>query len=315
MGSRERGAQIADIAILIVSAEEGVKDQTKESFRIIEESKVPFIVAINKIDKTNANVEKVKQELIEIGVYVEGYGGDVHAAAISSKSGEGVSELLDIIVLLAELENLTADNDTMATGFILESEVSAKQGVVARAIIKNGTLTVGDFFVAGHEISKIKRIDTFNGKSLPSAQASMPVTISGLSVIAYAGDEFSSFKTKKEAECYANEIIELTRKEKDKLHIDENDERITVPIIIKTDVLGTLEALKNEIPKYENERIAIRILSSGVGTIGEADIKLASSGEQALVIGFNVPTDKGAQELAEQSNVTIHTFYKVHNNN
>ena len=197
---RNRGARVADIAILIVSAEEGVKTQTVEAIKTIITANVPYIVAITKIDRPNANPERIKSELLEHGVYVEGYGGDIPVNAISSKTGEGIPELLETILLLAEFQTFTGDPTKLASGFVVESHLDEKRGVSATLIIKDGTISRGQFIVAGTSMTGTRIIEDFAGKSIESATFSSPICITGFSIVPDVGSEFQTFETKKEAE-------------------------------------------------------------------------------------------------------------------
>lgn len=309
---RERGAQIADIAILIVSAEEGVKAQTLEALQSINEQKTPFIVAINKIDKPSANVENTKQSLAEHGVFVEGYGGSVPFALISAKEGTGIPALLDLLLLVSEMEELRGSADAPAEGFVLESHLDPKVGMTATFIIKNGTLHDSDFIVVGKEVTKIKRLADFLDKQVKELSLCAPARISGFSKIPQVGFTFTSFGNKKDAECFAE-----CYKEESCLCEEKGSgvkAEVTIPIVIKADVSGTLEALEKELKKLSVEKVAINIIDRGVGTITENDVKLIQSFPGAKVIGFRVKTEKSALTQAEKFAITIQTsdiIYKL----
>lgn len=311
--SRERGANIADIAIIIISAEEGVKEQTLESLKMVQKIKVPYIIAINKIDRANADINKVKNQLVENGFYVEGYGGDIPCVSISAKTGAGIDELLDVITLLSEIEELNGVRSIPAYGFILESNVDSKVGITAILIIKNGTLYQGDYFVYGRVVSKVKRLESYNNIRIKKASLSQPVYVFGLSKIANAGESFTTFKNKKDADKFVKELGIKNNKE-DNISKDEDDKRLLFPLVIKTDVMGTLEALMYEINKLSTDMVRVKILRSGVGNITEKDIKLAESAKNTLVIGFNLKIDKAAKDLAYSDDIKIIIFniiYKV----
>ncbi|MCK4386857.1 MAG: translation initiation factor IF-2 [Candidatus Pacebacteria bacterium] len=306
---RARGACVADIAVLIISAEDGVKPQTLEAFQSIQEAKIPFIVAINKIDKPGANVEKVKQELMENKIFLEGSGGDIPFAAISAKTGEGVPELLDTMLLVAEMEELKGETRKPATGIILESKRDAQTGVETVAIIKNGTLREGDFLVVKNKVSVARRLEDFLGNQIETASFSSPVKIIGCREMPEAGLPLDAFPTKKEAE------QNLEKKDKTAFFADSGrasadgeDDKIKIFIIIKADVFGTIDAIQQEIAKIKNERAIIDIISTGVGDISENDVKLAGRGERTLVVGFNVGTSRQVEDLANRRNIKIASF-------
>jgi len=311
--SRRRGANIADIAIIIISAEEGVKEQTLESIKVAESAGVPFIIAINKIDKPNANPEKVKSGLVEHRYYVEGYGGSIPCVLISSKTGDGISELLDIIILLSDLEGFSGNKKENASGFVLESFVDGRVGITATLIIKNGTLSIGDYFINDHMISKIKRLEYFDGTPMKEASFSQPVHIYGLSEMALPGETFKVFSSKNDALLYQKE---LSPKNKIVSSVEfkegEEDTRMTFPLVIKGDYIGTLEAICQEGLKLSTDRVRVKILASGIGNITEKDIKLAESAENPIIIGFNVKIDKAGKDLAENDRIPVHMFNIVY---
>lgn len=313
---RRRGASIADIAILIISAEDGVKPQTLESIEAIKAGQIPFVVAINKIDKPNANPDKVKQELAEAGIYVEGYGGDVPIANISAKTGTGVDILLDLILLVAELEELKADKNIPATGFVLESKLDPKTGPLITLIIKNGTLNLGDYIGIGGKASKIKRMENFLGQMEKEVTVSAPVRIFGFSSSAEAGLPFNTFKTKKEADSYIKETANNTKNAPlaTSSNYQNETEKVRVPIIVKSDSEGTLEAVLYEIGKIDDDRVEYKIVSTGTGAINDNDIKTVSGSETPpIIVGFHVKEDRGIKDLAQRHDVTISTFDIIYN--
>lgn len=302
---RTRGAAAADIAILVVAADEGVMPQTLDALAAIQEAKIPFIIAITKIDKNNADIAHTKNSLIEHGIYIEGMGGDIAYAPISSKTGEGIPELLDLVLLAADLLELTADTEASATGFVLESTQDPKRGASATLIIKDGTLAFGGFVVAGDAFAPIRFIENFLGKRVERAGPSEPVRISGFSKLPSAGSLFSIAKTKKEAEALAKENAkELVAAPERSAAVEGITE---LPLIVKADVAGSIDAIEHELAKITHERASIRIVSSGVGNVSEGDIKTAvASG--GTIIAFNVATDAIASELAERDNVAVLPF-------
>lgn len=305
---RARGANIADIAILIISAEDGVKPQTIEAYNSIIEAKIPFIVAINKIDKPDANIEKVKNELIENGIYLEGSGGDIPFVPISAKNGKGIPELLDMMLLISEIEEYLGDTSLLAEGIILESKMDSKKGVDTVAIIKNGTMEQGNFLVVDNKISSIRRLEDFQGNQIKKAIFSSPVRIIGCCDIPSAGLPFKTYLSKKEAE---KNLTEGCVSAVDNIIVNntENcDEAVEIILIIKADVFGTIEAIKKEIAKIKIERIIIKVISEGVGDITENDIKMASHNLNTLVVGFNARISQPMINLSEQMNVKVASF-------
>ncbi len=301
---RKRGAKTADIAILVVSAEDGVKDQTLEAYNSIIENKIPYIIAINKIDKANANIEKVKSDLSEKGIYLEGMGGDIPFVPISAKEGTGIKELLDMILLLSDLEGFTGDPTINATGVIIESNRDPKRGISASCIIKDGTLKNEMFIACGTSIVPTRIIENFLGKSIKEATFSSPISIVGFDFMPEVGSIFVSFNTKKEAESY----IETN---KDNVLVkDEVIEKSTkvIPLIIKTDVSGSMEAIKKEIKKLNTSEISFKIIDSGVGAIGESDLKVSSINTEGIIVGFNTKMEKGAEILNQTLKVNVQIF-------
>ena len=304
---RERGAELADICVLILSAEEGVKAQTLEAYKSIEKAGKPFIVAINKIDKPNANIEHCKQELAENGIYVESYGGTIPSVNISAKSGEGVDDLLDMMLLVAELAELRGDPAKNATGFVLETKLDPKIGPTVTLIIKDGELCVGDCVVVGDISAKIKKVENFLGQATEKATFSSPVRTFGFATLPQVGEPFASFANKKDAEKYltARSVKAIVTAETSRENIVG---QVEIPLVIKTDVAGTLEALEKEALKMETDKVKLKIVHQGVGAVSENDIKMAGTGGQAVVIGFNVKTDRAATDLAEKNGTAIITF-------
>jgi len=306
---RFHSANAADIAILIVSAEDGVKAQTTEAYKAIQQNNIPFIVAINKIDKPNANLEKTKQTLVENEIYIEGYGGDTPCAEISSKTGEGVPELLNMVLLMAEMEELKGDASRSAEGLVIESHMDTKTGATATLLIKNGTLKKGMFITAGKAITPVRWIDDFLGKKIETAQFSMPISISGWSELPETGSDFLAHNSKKEAEAWIKEYIASSGSTKRAVSEEETAGVLTVPVIIRADALGALDAIRHELEKIHIENVRIKILSSGGGNITENDIKTAVGTSNVIVLGFgDIKVDASAKEVAERFGVTIATF-------
>lgn len=300
---RLRGADVADIAILIVSAEDGVMPQTLEALASIKAANIPFVVAINKIDKPGADIIKTQASLVENEIYIEGMGGDIPWAGISAKSGEGVSDLLDLVILAAELAELTADTNAPATGTVIEGYMDDKRGTTATLIIQNGTLKNGSFVVAGNTYAPVRIMENFAGKMIKEASLSEPVGIVGFSSIPKVGCTFVTVDSKKEAE----KMIESNTSKPAARQFGDTNLPI-VPLSIKADVLGTIDAIKHELEKFDSDRISVRIINEGVGDITSADIQNVSATENAIVVGFGVKVERAAIELAERLGVEIETF-------
>jgi translation initiation factor IF-2 len=304
---RERGAHAADIAILIVSAEDSVKAQTIEAYNTIVESKTPYIVAINKIDRPNANIEKTKMDLVEKGIYLEGMGGDIPFVLISAKEGTGVNELLDMIVLMSEIYNFKGQKSKKASGIIIEANCDPKRGITATCIIKNGTLKSGMFVATDNSIVTTRIMEDFLGKNIKEATFSSPIRLVGFETMPEVGNIFESFNTKKEAEEYVKIIQEENKNQKNNI-LNENKTEKIIPIIIKTDVAGTIEAIEKEILKINKNDISFRILNSNVGAINESDIRMASVDKNTVILGFNINIDNRARDLNESLKVNIQIF-------
>ena len=305
---RNRGARIADIAILIVSAEEGVKTQTIEAIKTILNEKVPYIVAITKIDKTNANIEKVKSDLLTEGVYVEGYGGDIPVVPVSSKTGEGIDTLLETILLLAEFQEFRGNPNDVASGFVVEANMDQKRGISATLIIKNGTLHKGGFVVVDDTFTTTRIIENFQGESLESATFSTPIRITGFTSLPRIGSSFTTVLTKKEAEEKAIEARAILKELEAKQIINVTEGTKIIPIIIKSDVFGSAEATESEIEKLSTDEVYFKVIKKGVGSINESDAQIALSDKNTIIIGFNVDVDKTVPDMNDIDQITIKTF-------
>ncbi len=310
---RERGVEIADIAILIVSAEDGVKAQTLEAWKTIDARKLPYIVAINKIDKPGADIQKTKNTLVEHGIYIEGYGGDVPCVEISAKTGQGVDFLLETLLLLTDMHNLTADLMATATGYVLESFVDSKRGISATLVIKDGTLPTSGAIITGTAISPIRIIEDFSGKPIKEPHAGQPILVTGFDEIPSSGAIFMCSNDKKEME----KVVEETRHNKVKEVLDPRIYRaakVVIPVVIKADSLGTLEAVIREIKKKETKDTKIKIVAKGMGPLTEGDIMLASSDKETVIMTFAVKDDGKARDQAERFGFTVYPFdiiYKI----
>ncbi len=303
---RSRGAQVADIGILVVSAEDGVKPQTLEALRAITDAELPYIVAINKIDKEGANIERTKQSLAENGIYIEGYGGSIPAVPISAKTGAGIPELLDMVSLLAEVEDFKADASLPASGTILETNRDKQKGISATLVIKDGTLKAGMYVVSGQAIAPVRIFQNFRGVAIEEATFSSPVKVIGFSEVPNVGDTFTSHTTKKEAEeaALANKESEIVKAAPRVVHTQS----FLIPVIIKANTSGVLEAIAHELKKCETEKAGINIVHQGIGDISESDIKLAAANLQTLVVGFDTKIDNSAKALAEKLGISVQVF-------
>jgi translation initiation factor IF-2 len=304
---RDRGAIIADIAILVVSAEDGVKAQTLEALRSIKDAKLPYIVAINKIDKEGANLEKTKQSLSENEIYIEGYGGDIPAVPISAKTGQGVPELLDMIILLSDLQELKANSDHKASGIVLEAARDKTKGISATLIVKDGTISNGMYVVAGESLAPVRIMENFLGENVKTATFSSPIRIIGFDTTPISGSVFKAFDSKKDAENYQHEVIEENIAKKNSPDfVDEG--KYVIPVLIKADQVGAIEAIDHEISKIVSDRVAFKVVGKNVGDITEGDIKIASGKEHTIILGFNVKIDSAAKSLAERLSLEIKMF-------
>jgi len=309
-GIRARGAKTADIAILVVSAEDGVKPQTLQALQTILAEELPYLVAINKIDRPNADIERTKQSLAENEIYVEGYGGNISVVPISAKTGENVDELIETILLMAELEEFKAGTDAQCTGFVLESDRDKKKGNAATLIITSGTMRSGETVVAGLTYSPIRVFENFLGKPIKEATFSAPVRISGWDSVPPVGSTFTVFSTKKEAEAYIDEQKDILSQVKQTNNRNTTGEsKPYIPVIIRAQDAGRLDAVIHEISKISHPDIDIKVISSGVGEITEADIKMAiGSSTKAVVVGFATSIDTPARMMAENSATDIRSF-------
>jgi len=318
---RARGASVTDIVIIIVAADDGVMPQTKEAVDHAKAAGVPIIVAVNKIDKPEANPERVMTGLTECGLTPEEWGGDTLFVKISAKNGEGIEELLENILLISEIQELKANPNRYALGSVIESRLDKNIGSVATLLIQNGTLRIGDPIVVGTTFGKVRTLKNDRDQDLVEAAPSTPVTITGLNGVPSAGDRFMAFETEKEARSIAEQRL-LNEKEKANKHssvslddlfskIQSGDKEINV--VLKTDVKGSEEAVKNSLLKIDVEGAKINVIRSGVGTITESDVVLAHA-SNAIIIGFNVRPSSKTTEVAKEYSVDIrlhNIIYKV----
>ncbi len=302
---RLRGADVADIAILIVSAEDGVKPQTLEALASITQASIPYVVAINKIDKPGADINRTHASLIENGIYVEGMGGDIPWAPISAKAGTGIDDLLDLVILTADLAELSGDTNVPAEGKIIESNLDPKRGTTGTLIVTNGTLESGSFVVAGNAFSPVRIMEDAQGKPIKSAGLSAPVRIVGWNNVPEVGTHFETVTTKKEAEA----LIESRKSAPSASTFPPKRSTLPlVPILIKADVYGTLEDIQHELNKFESDRITVKVIDATVGDITASDVQNVSATKDAIIVGFNVKVERAAKDLAERLDVEIDTF-------
>jgi len=311
---RSRGAQVTDIAILVVAADDGVMPQTVEAINHAKAAEVPIIVAVNKMDKEGANPDRVMQELTEYELISEDWGGDTIFVPMSALQGEGIEELLEMILLVAEVEELKANANRRADGTVIEAELDKGRGAVASLLVQNGTLKVGDPIVVGNTFGRVRAMVSDLGKRIKKAGPSTPVEITGLSNVPQAGDRFVVFEDEKTArqigELRQQKQLEERRGEQSKVSLEDLFEKIKqgdikdLNIILKADVQGSAEALAASLKKIDVEGVKINIIHTGAGAITESDIILASA-SNAIVIGFNVRPDNNAKKAAETENVDV----------
>ena len=314
---RARGAQITDIVILVVAADDGIMPQTKEAISHCKAANVPIVVAINKIDKPGANIDRVKQELTEYGLVSEDWGGDTICVPVSAKKGINLDQLLEMVLLTAEMLELKANPNRKAMGTVIEAKLDKGRGAVASLLVQSGTLSVGDSILVGSTYGRIRAMFNDDGKKIKSAGPSMPVEILGLSEVPAAGDRFNEVKDEKTARDMAEK-----RKEKLKIETLNSNHRVSLEdlynqiregkvkelaIIVKADVQGSVEAIKQSLEKLSTDDVKVRVIHGGVGAITETDVTLATA-SNAIIIGFNVRPDSNASALAEKEEVEIKTY-------
>ncbi|MDO8564879.1 MAG: GTP-binding protein [bacterium] len=310
-GMRERGAALADIAVLVVSAEEGVKPQTLEAFEFIKKEKIPYLVAATKIDRPEANLERVRQGLAEKEIYVEGYGGDIPCVGVSGTTGAGVDELLETILLLAELHEVGKKDGTEMKGFIAEAKVERTKGIAAVLIIKQGVLRKGEFVVAEEAFAPTRRIDNFLGEPMEEARGGNVVHLMGWSEIPRTGAVCVAVGTKREAEALVEQEKERKaagKKAPAATYTTRLQEKVLFPLVIKADMMGGLEAVEAEVLKRGSDVVEIKIIQSGIGPINENDLKVAAGATKPAVVGFHIGIDASAKPLSERAAFPVKTF-------
>ncbi|EPS9485928.1 translation initiation factor IF-2 [Campylobacter upsaliensis] len=320
---RARGASITDIVIIVVAADDGVKPQTKEAINHAKAANVPIIIAINKMDKENANPDMVKTQLAEMEIMPVEWGGSYEFVPVSAKAGTGIEDLLEIVLLQADLLELKANSKTLAKASVIESSVQKGRGAVATIIVQNGTLKVGSTIVAGVAYGKIKAMSDDTGRALKEIKPGECGVIVGLSEVAEAGEILIAVKSDKEAREYAAKRYEYNRQKElsksTKVSIDELGAKIkegnlkALSVILKADVQGSLEAIKASLEKLRNDEIKVNIIHSGVGGITQSDIELASASEDSIVLGFNIRPTGEIKERAKDKGVEIKTYNVIYN--
>ena len=315
---RARGAQVTHIAIIVVAADDGVMPQTREAIDHARAAKVPIIIALNKIDKANANPDHVKQQLAEIDVVIEEYGGDVVCVPVSARKGTGIDDLLEMILLVAEVQDIKANPNRPATGVIIEAKLEKSTGPTATVLIQQGTLKMGDNIVVGPMSGKVRAMFNDRGKRIQKAPPSTPVSILGLPEVPNAGDRLEVVASDRTAKQMATKVAEQRRSESmplgqvslDTLYMQMQEGKVKeLAIVLKCDVQGSAEAIKNALTKVGEENIKVRLIHEGIGNINETDVHLASA-SGAVIIGFNVKADGAAQRQAQKEGVDIR-YYNV----
>lgn len=303
---RSRGTDVADIALVVIAADDGVKPQTKEVISFVKKAEIPHVVVLTKSDVQNANPEKVKNELMEHEVFVEDRGGKVPVVQISSKTGENIDSLLDMILLVAELEELTYQPTANAEGYVIESHLDPRKGMVTSIIVTNGTLRVGDMLVCGPTYGKIKSMTSDKGEGIKGAVPSMPIQVTGIADGAVSGDPCRRVDIEAEAKEETEKNKKIMEERREMLMIKPEGQSLVLPIIVKADVQGSLEALVGTLRTIRSQRVGLNIVRSEVGDVNEGDTKFAEA-TGAVIFAFHSGVTKEALARAEQKNLTIHS--------
>jgi translation initiation factor IF-2 len=316
--TRQRGTDITDIIIIVVAADDGVKPQTLEVIKLAKESGAPIIIALNKMDKESANPDLVKGQMAEHGITPIDWGGDVEFIPLSAKSGMGIDDLLENILITADVLELKANENDMAKAAVVESSLEKGRGAVATVIVQNGTLKVGDNIVCGAAYGRVKALIDENGKQIKQIGPSHTAVVVGLNEVPASGEIMVAMKSDKEAKAYAQKRHEYDRHKElsrsTKSTLEDMTSMIaegklkTLKIVLKTDVHGTLEAIKSSLENLRNDEVKVNIISSGVGGITESDVELVASSENCVLIGFNVRPTGSVKAIAKQKNVEIKTY-------
>jgi translation initiation factor IF-2 len=315
---RARGAQVTHIAVIVVAADDGVMPQTREAIDHAQAARVPIIIALNKMDKPDANPDFVKQQLYDIGVVIEEFGGDVICVPVSARKGTGIDDLLEMILLLAEVQDIRANPNRPATGVIIEAKLEKNTGPMATVLIQQGTLKMSDNIVVGIMSGKVRAMFNDRGKRIQKAPPSTPVSILGLPEVPQAGDRLEAVADERTAKHIAARIAEQRRSENvplgqvslDTLYTQMQEGKVKeLNVVLKSDVQGSAEAIKNALSKVGEENIKVRLIHEGIGNINETDVHLAGASD-AVIIGFNVKADGAAQRLAQKEHVEIR-YYNI----
>ncbi|MFP4660963.1 MAG: translation initiation factor IF-2 [Halanaerobiales bacterium] len=318
---RARGAQVTDITILVVAADDGVMPQTIEAINHAKAAGIPIIVAVNKIDKANAQPDRVKQELTEHGLVPEDWGGKTICVPISALKGENIDELLEMVLLVSEIEEIKANPNRLAEGVVIESELDKGRGPVATVLVKNGTMRIGDALLAGPVSGRVRAMIDDKGKRVKKATPAMPIEILGFSDVPNAGDLVQVLEDEKEArqiaEARKSDIQKLSQQNESKISLEDLYQQIQqgeikeLNVIIKADVNGSIEALRDSLLKLGTEEVTVNIIHTGVGAINETDVNLASA-SNAIILGFNVRPDGNSRRAAEKEGVDIRTYRVIY---
>ncbi len=318
---RSRGAQVTDLAILVVAADDGVMPQTIEAINHAKAADVPIIVAINKMDKEEANVDRIKQELADNGLMPDDWGGDAICLPVSARTGEGIDDLLEMIVTVSEMEELKANPNRNAIGTVIEAQLDKGRGPTATVLVQKGTLRAGDIIVSGVSSGRVRAMFDDKGKSIKKAGPSIPVLILGLSNVPEAGDFIYAVEDEKTARSYADKAKNLIKadmvKSSGNIKLDDLFNQISdgtvkdLNIIVKTDVRGTIDAVQQSFEKLSNEEVKVNIIHGAVGGITDSDVNLATA-SNAVIIGFNVRPSQSAIDLANYENVDIRTYRVIY---
>ena len=318
---RARGAMITDIAILVVAADDGIMPQTVESINHAKAAEIPVIVAINKMDKPEANPDRVKQQLTEYGLVTEERGGDTICCPISAKTGQGIDNLLEMVALTAEMRELKANPNRSAHGAVIEARLDKGRGPIATLLVQKGTLHQGDVIIAGTAVGRVRAMTDAKGRKINSAGPSVPVEITGMGEVPGAGDDFHAVADER----MARELVEQ-RKHENKMAANAGNSKVTLDdlfsqiqlgelkdlnIIVKADVQGSAEAVKASLEKLTNEEVRVRVIHCAVGAINESDVMLAST-SNAIIVGFNVRPDANAKESAVRMKVDMRMYRVIY---
>jgi len=307
---RSRGAQVADIAVLVVAADEGVKPQTIEAYECIKKAEIPFLVAINKIDKPESNPQRVKNELAQHGIFVEGMGGDVPVVETSAKTKQGINDLLEMILLVSEMHPQKVNLDVPASGVVIESSLDSRRGPVATLLVKEGILKKQDIIATPSSYGRVRILEDFLGNSIEEVCPSMPAHIIGFESVPKVGESFMVFDNLEKAKEFVIKEREKEKKRKQSSHLIEEGKEI-LNLIIKGDVVGSIEAIEKSIENIPQEEVFIRILKSEVGDITEDDVLLADSAD-AKIIGFRTKILPEAEKVADQKKVDVYVFEVIY---